>query len=489
MSLFYSLISLFLLVVFSAVGGELSPSQQNFLAGLSRDRYAGRWLNLTTNQLKELRLKAEDYGQRFRDRHLSDGMVVSLRYRSLQSNEVISYENLEKSAAHTGLYLGTCAYRWMVLRESENLKDIRMALTGLNRAVQSTGRSGVIPRFVGKAEDSRYREAYSKFGGEDPQRLGFGRLAFRGEGEQTNLVWLGGATREDYAGVNWGLSTLLVSTRDLEIRNQVSNIVVRVVSRLDQDSWRLNDGKGEFSFIDPVLVTAWLRTAVVIDPKKYSEKYNKQVTELHGSRKSDLSDSGFCRYGDPAPAFFRFANLMALNQSETNYARHIIFQEMISKVWRQSQAVLNPWPALVYLGAFEPTPTDSTAWAILQGLLYEYPSAPRWSARLNLSENREIDQLQANGERWTRYAQLISKRPSVPFLWSYPSTQTVGGLDEPVVHPGLDFLLAYWMARHFGVTPSDELDLSITQIKPRVFGGAAISGSSLQATNRPAAGQ
>ncbi|MSU33484.1 MAG: hypothetical protein EXS25_12710 [Pedosphaera sp.] len=436
-----------------------------------------------------MRLKAEDYGQRFRDRHLPDGMVVSLRYRSIHSKEVISYENLENSAAWTGLYLGSCVYRWMVLRESENLKDIRMLLTGLNRAVQSTGRSGVIPRFVGKAEDSLYREAYSRFRGEDRQRLDFGRLAFRGEGKHANLVWLGGANREDYAGVNWGLSSLLYYTRDPEIVSQVSNIVVRVVSRLEQDSWRLNDGKDEPSFIDPVLVTAWLRTAALIDPKKYSEKYNKQVTELLGSRKSDFSDSGICRYGDPTPAFFRLANLIALNQNEMNHARHLIFQEMISKVQRQSQAVLNPWPALAYLESFTSSRTDSTTLAILQGLLYEYPSPPRWSASVNLSENGEIDQINANGERWTRYAQLISKRPSVPFLWSYPSTRTVGGVDEPVVYPGLDFLLAYWMARHFGVTPGEDLGTPITPMKPRKFSGPSIPVPALQATNRPVVGQ
>ena len=113
------LVWILLCLALRASAGELSPVQQRVLQGIARDRYAGRWVDLTTNQLLELRKKAEAYDQRLRDRHLPGGMVVSLRFASTNSDEVVSYEALDHSAAWTGLYLAACSYRWAVLhRES-----------------------------------------------------------------------------------------------------------------------------------------------------------------------------------------------------------------------------------------------------------------------------------------------------------------------------------------------------------------------------------
>jgi hypothetical protein len=52
-----------------------------------------------------------------------------------------------------------------------------------------------------------------------------------------------------------------------------------------------------------------------------------------------------------------------------------------------------------------------------------------------------------------------------PFQWAVSSCEVHGGVDEPVVHPGLDLLLAYWIGRDVAVTPSEDsvapLDLKL----------------------------
>lgn len=460
------LVWILLCLALRASAGELSPVQQRVLQGIARDRYAGRWVDLTTNQLLELRKKAEAYDQRLRDRHLPGGMVVSLRFASTNSDEVVSYEALDHSAAWTGLYLAACSYRWAVLHESRNLGDVRSALDGLSRAIQSTGRPGVLPRFAGRAADDLYRKAYSKYGGEDPKRPGFGRLAFRGDGEQANLVWLGGPTREDYAGVNLGLATAWFYLRDPKIRGQISNIVQLVVSRMEEDSWKLDDGKGHVTFVDPLLTAAWLRTAATVDPKRFGEKYDRRISDFLKAREdADLPETGMCRYCDAGPGFFRLANLVALNRNETNQTRRLAFQDMVTKVWQQSQVNLNPWPAVAFLSGFERIPIDSSARSIVQGLLYEYPDPPRWSAARDNSADPLIEVITADGRPVTRYAQLLGNRPVAPFQWAVSSCEVHGGVDEPVVHPGLDLLLAYWIGRDVAVTPSEDsvapLDLKL----------------------------
>jgi len=459
-------VRILLCLALPALGGELSPLQQRVLSGVARDRYTGHWTDLTTNQLLELRRKAESYDQRLRERHLPGGMVVSLRMASTNSDEVVSYEALDHSSAWTGLYLASCAYRWAVLHESRNLGDVRSALDGLGRAVLATGRPGVLPRFAGRAADDLYRKAYSKYGGEDPKRPGFGRLAFRGEGDQANLVWLGSPTREDYAGVNLGLATAWFYLRDAKIRGQISNVVQLVVSRMEEDSWRLDDGKGHVTFADPLLVAAWLRTAATVDPRRFGEKYDRQVADVLKAREdAGLPEPGLCRYCDTAPAFFRLANIMALNRNETNQTRRLALQDMITKVWQQSEVTLNPWPAVAFLSAFERIPVDSTARAVVQGLLYEYPEAPRWSAARDNTDDPAVELITVDGRTVTRYAQILGRRPVVPFQWAESSTVAKGGVDEPVIHPGLDLLLAYWIGRDVAVTPSEDsvapLDLKL----------------------------
>ena len=469
----------------TAWAGQLTPSQERVLTGIARERFSGRWTDLTTNQLLELRKKAEAYDERLRERHLPGGMVVSLRFASTNSPEPVSYEALENSAAWTGLYLTACSYRWAVLHESRSLGDLRLVLEGLTRAARSTGRPGVLPRFAGRAADDLYKPVYGRFGGEDPKRPGYGRLAFRGEGDQANLVWLGGPNRDDYAAVNLGLATAWFYLRDAKMRGQISNLVVEVVGRMETDGWRLDDGKGNVTFADPMLVTAWLRTAATVHPKAYAEKYDHQIAELIRLREdAEVPETGFPRYGDIRPAFSRLVNILALNRNETNQARRIAIQDRITKMWQRSSSGLNPWPAVAFLSAFERIPVDSTARSVIQGVLYEYPDPPRWSAARDLSGDTAVERIEADGRNHARYAQPLGKRPVFPFQWAESGTLLQGGKDEPVMHPGVDLLLPYWIGRDVAVTPSED-SVAPLDLKLRPPTGPGGRTNSLPSTNAP----
>lgn len=470
--MFRRLIGFVLFAVLPLAAGELSVSQQRVLTGIARDKYSGRWTDLATNQLAELRQKAEAYDERIRERHLPGGMIASLRYASTNSDEVVSYEALEHSAAWTGLYIASCSYRYAVLRETRNLNDIRFALDGLTRAVQATGRPGVLPRFAGRGADELFQKYYSHYGGEDPARPGFGRQAYRGVGDNAHLVWLGGPSRVDYAGVNLGLATAWYYIRDAKIRGQISNVVQLVVGRMEEDDWRLDDGKSDVTFVDPVLAAAWLRTAATVDPRRFAMKYEGRVGDIIAVREdSGIAEPGLCRYCDPMPGMFRLANILALNRNETNQTRRLVFQDMLTKIWQQSQMNIDPWLAVAYLGAFDRIPVDSTARSVVQGLLYEYPAPPRWSAARDNFDDTSLEVLEVNGERFSKYALPFSKRPVAPFQWAQSPTLMKGGADEPVAHPAIDLLLAYWMGRDLGVTPSEDsvapLELNVRPLNPR----------------------
>jgi hypothetical protein len=427
------------------------------LAGIARDKYSGRWTDLTTNQLGELRLKCEAYDDQIREHHLPGGMIASVRYATTNRSEPVAYAELEHSAAWTGLYLAACSYRYAVVRESRQLADVRLMLDGLTRAVRSTGRPGVIPRHAGRAADDLYSAVYSRFGGEDPARPGFGKLAHRGTGDSANLVWLGGPSREDYAGVNLGLATAWYYVRDLKIRAQISNIVQMVAGRMEADGWRLDDGKGNVTFAGPWLAAAWLRTAATVEPRRFGPAYERRIADMLALREdANLPDPGLCRYCDPLPGMMRLANVLALNRNETDPIRRVAFQEILTRTWHQSQMNLDPWLAVSYLGAFDKIPSDSTARTIVQGLLLEYPPAPRWASARDNTGDPTIERVRSGEGEHARFALPFALRPVAPFQWAQSATLLAGGEDAPVAHPGVDLLLAYWMGRDLGITPGED---------------------------------
>ncbi|MFM7816215.1 MAG: hypothetical protein ACKPGI_04515, partial [Verrucomicrobiota bacterium] len=210
----------------SAPTSRLTDRQERVLQGVARGRYVGRWQELTEDQFAVMQRRADDYRSRLVDRHLRDGLVVSLRSDGVTPGAVSSYEALDLSATQTGYLLSVEALRFAVTRDAGSTVGISNLLSGVERLLSSGPRPGFLPVFVGATSDPAYRAVYSKHGGEDPDRPGFGRLAR--EGVSTNgvpVIWLGGADREAYAALNMGLSLVHKLVREPVIRDRVARSV------------------------------------------------------------------------------------------------------------------------------------------------------------------------------------------------------------------------------------------------------------------------
>ena len=182
-----------------ARSATLTPKHALILERIAREKYAQRWEPLGTNQLGELRRKVETYEKELRRSHLVGGLVVSLRYADTNRSRVVAYSEVEDSAAWTGFYLANLAMRYVVERRTATLDGVREVLGGIERLMQSSGRPGFLPRFVGPAGDPSFQAVYAGYGGADPARPGYGRLAFPGP---NGTVWLGGPSRDAYSGIN-----------------------------------------------------------------------------------------------------------------------------------------------------------------------------------------------------------------------------------------------------------------------------------------------
>jgi hypothetical protein len=459
-----------LLIVAVRAAEPLTPSQIAVLEAVAHNRY-GKWTDLNSNQLSGLRIKAEKIGSEIRQKHLPGGLIASSRFADTNRAEVAAYEDLDLSAAYTGFYLAASAFRYAVYRESSALADIRAALDGVETLVRSTDRLGYLPRFVGLASDPAYREFYSKWGGADLSRPGYGLMAYPGSGSGAGLVWLGGPSPEVYAGVNLGLAAVQQIVREPAIRERTSNIVERIVVRLVADHWRLDDGRGHTNFTTPLLAAALLRTAASVDPKRFGAMYQSRLEELRNRRAMmGPPHPGLCLYCDYEDSVFDLANLTVLARLEPEFQARLFFTDWISQIWRQSNSHLNPWLAATYVSVFEHAPSDTAARATLQGMLQEFPYPRRAETRI-APTNEFFETIEANGQSWARYPLQLDERPVAAFQWSQTPVQIGNGKQVGLVnYPGLDFILPFWMARDANVIPDAESLLLVTPTDRNRFG-------------------
>ena len=439
------------------MGPVLTPSQLRILEGVARNRSSGNWTELSSNQLVELRGKAEKTDDAIRSYHLPGGLVASLRYaqrfEGTNRTEVAGYENLDLSGAYTGLYLSACCYRYAVYREPAVLAGIRAALDGVELLLRSSGRPGYLPRFAGLRSDEAYKKYYSAWGGEDPDRPGFGRLAYPGGPDAKAYVWLGGPSREVYSGINLGLASIFQYVREPKIRERMTNIVDQLIGRLEADHWRLDDGQGNLVFVPPVQAAAILRTATSVN-KKYGTLYQPRLDDLmndHGGE--PLVQPGLCLYCDYGDSVFQLADLMVLCrlEPETMPGKNF-FQERMTQIYRRSNFHLNPWLAAAYLSTLERAPGDVACRAALQGMLYQFP-IPRWAKAAVRGTNSVTETIEANGSQWSRVPFQLEERQVQAFQWAKSPVYLPMGEDALVVHPGIDFILPFWIARDGNVIP------------------------------------
>jgi hypothetical protein len=443
-------IALFLSPIIPAVAQTaptITEKQLVFLENAARGRFSGRWIEANSNQLRSLRLKAEGYQAEIVKNHLVGGLIVSRRFTDTDQKQTVSYEALESSARLTGFYLTAMAYWFSVDLKPQALERIRDSLAGLQNIATVSGNPGYLAAFAANSSDPAYKAAYPSVGGADPDRPGFGRLAYPGSGGQ---VWIGGTSRETYSAVIMGLATVHKRIREPKIRQRASNLIDQIIVRLDKDDWRITDGRGHVDFVTPLLKAAILRAGASINSDRYGQRYVAAAKVA-----MEYPALAAPRYGDPRASMLNLANLVTLTSLETNETRSLGFQNRLTQVWRRNGSDLNPWIAMAYVNAFDRPPNDMLATATLQGVLQLYPPAPRWQhAAAPLASNHPV--VLANGQAWSRDARLLHQRRSNPFAWEDSPRDLSPGVDAPITHSSVDYLTLFWMGRDSGIIPNED---------------------------------
>lgn len=434
-----------------AAAAPLTADQEQALRAAARGETSD-WPGLSAAQSAALFAKVDAYSARYRKVHLPHGQNADIRWNGPDRSEPAVYEGIGDSAAWTGHYLAALAFQYKVTGEARLLTDILGVLDTFDRLTRVTGRPGYIARFAAPADDPAYERYYRVYGrGEDPDRPGLGKSAYRGVDPWAGQVWLGNSSRDTYDGVGLGLAMVWAHVEDPGVRERVRTIVERVVNRLIGDEWRLIDGKGHQTRPTPWWNLAWLRIALSVAPEKFAplaEDYEDLCGRLveSGARVRDRWTKEYF------PNNLMFARILVLCTLEDDPAKRDALRNVLRDMYQgQARDHLNAHFAAVYTaGASDPD--DSVARATLQGMLADYPDPPKLSRAV---DHRGDAGIETKNDSMTLYALLTRERPPVDFLWQRSPCLIQAGYDAPVDEfPALDLILPYWIGRSCGAIPA-----------------------------------
>jgi hypothetical protein len=407
----------------------------------------GKWIPMTQVQARALDRKADAQWQELHNYLLPFGQVVDVYWSDKTQTTPLRYETVGDSTCWTGHYLAALAFRYKATKNPEILQKVKDVLDVFDRLTKVSGRTGYIARFAGPADNGPYREYYKIYGrGEDPQRPGLGKWAYRGGEPYTNLVWLGNSSRDTYIGFNLGISAAWANVDNREVRAKIKEIVTVIGNRMLEDNWSVIDGKGHTTRPTPTFKLSWMRTIATAAPDKFRELVREYGESIGAALKTPRRT-----YPKTYKEYFAnnlgFATAYSLYAMETDPAFKKQLAGAIRDMYNEVKDHLNAHFAMIYLAATGDI--NETALATATGQLIDIPGPPRWFRAVDHRSDPDTKLLEG-GER-LEYALLAHEQVPSDFLWQRSPTVSHGASDAAYETPGLDLLLPYWMGRANGI--------------------------------------
>ena len=198
-------------------------------------------------------------------RHLPYGTILN-PILSADGASVTGYTRCGDSAIWTGHYLAAEAFRYKVTHSPAAAANVRAALDGLKLLVDVTG--GNILARCAIPEDSPYAASIS---GEEASN-GIFHAAVRGRA----WFWVGNTSRDQYAGVFFGLGAAWDLVPDRDVRVEIASLAIRLLDSLLYSAWTvvMPDGSISTTFLlRPDQQLTLLQVGRHVDPRRYSWAY------------------------------------------------------------------------------------------------------------------------------------------------------------------------------------------------------------------------
>jgi hypothetical protein len=352
---------------------------------------------------------------------------------------VIGYVHAGDAAIWTGHYLAAEAFRYAVTKSPDALANARRALSGIQGLVDVTtpAQPDVLARFLWP-DSWQYADRMALIEG--------GHGVYRGAPGGVPHRWLGNTSRDQYSGVFFGLGVAFDLIDQPDVRSRIASLLTRMLELLLRNSWNVPMPDGSFSttfLIRPDQQLTFLQVGRRVNPARFAGVYREYRTTYAGAVIAPIAVE--CQ--DPHRSYYKFNlnhinlyNLIRLEEPGAPRALYVnAFQGLRACTKDHGNAHFN----LVERAINGP---DAARDADTRRYLSLWLQRPRRDYYVDLRSKYA-----ACGENRACNAIPVNERPNTDFLWQRSPFLLYGGVDGTVETAGIDYLLAYWMARYYRV--------------------------------------
>lgn len=422
--------------------------------------------------------------ENYQAHHCVNGIVWEARYAEAADEQPSLYGTGGDSAIFTGFYLAGAVYRFLTTGQARDLDAVFEAARGLHILTHVSGTPGVIARCAFPAAQTaqwRYPEAWQERidGGHvyespaDVPDIGDPSTCYPA------MIYYTRATRDQLTGILYGTGVALAeldpddysvqTARAVqEVRDILQDVIRAVWGRLEATGFVIKDHKGStgstailVSGLQKVQLLAVYRAALEQREGVDGEEYNRidRLYKRAFARALCLNDGNaaalFNRRSllDDYYAYnLRFVRSFTVHLLERNSRRRATVVDYMKKhVWRYVQNHRNTHFIFLYAAASGDASKLNDATSSLRELSLR--PLRNWSSPLHGRDYYPPRLVLLYGDVSAFVVPVHLRKPTGYFIWQKDPFQTgdgavnTEGLNEAI---GLDFILPYWMGRHYG---------------------------------------
>ncbi|MCC6158491.1 MAG: hypothetical protein IT350_10595 [Deltaproteobacteria bacterium] len=425
-----------------------------------------------------LREKAEAYDSWHEAWHQPNyGSTVGVVFTSDDRDEAEWYFDLGDSCIWTGTYLASQALRYHVTGDAQAKANAIKAASSLSRHLHVTGRPGFIARYVGPQSDPTYGDVAANCVNDENWHC-------VDSGEFDGDFWIGNTSRDQYTGWFFGMSLAYDLVDDETMRAQIESDVAEVLDELIDTDWWITDVDDIPTTAGPnVLPTqqqAWsLIGWNITGDATYREIYEKwalpenqlfyrlmnisimnRYAQHYGLNLAHQNAFNLLRLSRPDCDINEFIREVFTTQVHYHIdLSHNAFYTQIHMAQSQLDDTSDYWddqlaqmtedledfrPAPNYRYAVDPpdAPLDPIS-VILHDLQVQYPF---------------LEEVFGGVDYQALDAYPVFYQCATDFLWQRNPWAIECGAVENIrdVNPGVDYLVAYWLASAYGYVTKDQ---------------------------------
>ncbi len=368
-------------------------------------------------------------------RHLPFGTVLNPIF-SQDHTQIVGYTRCGDAALFTGLYMAAEAFRARARADAGALQNVRTALAGLNLIVDITGQDLLARCAV--PVDSSFAAGIVKE--ESPNGVYRATLNVR------SWYFIGNTSRDQYAGVFFGLGATYDLIADTGIRNNISALTTRLLKRLLQYSWNvvMPDGSVSTTFLlRPDLQLSLLQVGRHVNPQQFGSEYSR-LSSLVGTVPVPLAVDALNDHSSYFKFNLDFMCLFNLIRLEDSSANKSAYESGYSVVRKATDNHINAFFNMIDRALHGPNASrDAETRAALGAWLKRsrFDIAVDWRGKIPScgDPNEACNPIP------------VEERVPSDFLWQVDPFQLYFPGSGTIETAGIDYTLPYWMARFYGV--------------------------------------